>query len=181
MEIVTLSGDQTSRLIPILRELAAYHNTVAEDFSGVYPVYSLERQMEEAGEMVDKGEAQIDVVLENGEIAGFGMASFSGKNGEIEFLYLRPHLRRRGLGDKLYQRLAAFLEANGVEFVDLLVVKGNPAKRFYRKRGFRVRSELMSLSFRREPQTATSATPTDCPPPCSPENPTDGACPEISG
>ncbi len=149
MEIITLRGNETGRLLGILGELATYHNDVAEDFAGFYPIYAFDTQVREAGEMIDDGSARIDAVLEDGDIAGFGMASFSGKNGEIDFLYLRPHLRRRGLGAKLYNRLLRFLEDNGVEFIDVRVVKGNPAKRFYQRHGFRTRSDVMSLPLRR--------------------------------
>ncbi len=95
--------------------------------------------------MIDQGTARIDAVLEHGDIAGFGMASFSGKNGEIDFLYLRPHLRRQNLGAKLYARLLEFLRQNGVEFIDVKVVKGNPAVKFYQRHGFHTRSVTLSL------------------------------------
>lgn len=143
----TLTAEEVPQIAGLLAELATHHNEVALVFAGRYPIYSLETQVEEAQKMVAEGEARVDVVRKNGELAGFGMASISGRNGEIDFLYVSPRLRSRGLGKKLMDRLMAFLRDKNAAFVDLRVVRGNPAKRFYKKYGFQTRSEILSMEM----------------------------------
>lgn len=144
VEIRPLAAAEVGRLAGLLRELAQYHNEIAEGFPGVYPVYSIETQLDEAAKMVGDGEALVLGVFEGKTLSGFGMASVSGKNGEIEFLFLRPNLREQGYGGELMRLLVDYLRANGATFVDLRVVNGNPAKAFYESLGFRPRSEIMS-------------------------------------
>lgn len=147
IEIRALLPAEVGQLAGLVRELAAYHNEISEGFSGAYPVYSIETQLGEAAKMVADGEALVLGAFEDETLDGFGMASVSGKNGEIEFLFLRPHLREQGLGGELMRLLMEYLKNNGATFVDLRVVIGNPAREFYESFGFRTRSAVMSMKL----------------------------------
>ncbi|MCS7285858.1 MAG: GNAT family N-acetyltransferase [Anaerolineae bacterium] len=83
------------------------------------------------------------VVKEEGKVVGFVSAHsrwFWGKEivGEIHELVISPAYRRRGLGTALLSHIIKFLRSKKRKRIGLWVGKENkPAKRLYRKFGFR--------------------------------------------
>lgn len=144
MKLRCLRNEEIPQLRGCLMELAAYHNRVANEFAGDYPIFDLDAQLDYLAGLVAKGEGRVEAVFENGEIAGFCEASHSDGHGDIGYLFLRKSLRGKGLGERLLNSAVEYLKKNGVAFIDIKVVAGNPARHFYEKQGFRVRSETMS-------------------------------------
>jgi len=72
-----------------------------------------------------------------GSILGFAVASLLPPQAELETIAVAPESQRLGLGQRLFQALAAELKAAGVGDVLLEVRASNrPAQAFYRALGF---------------------------------------------
>ncbi len=122
-------------IVEMVRELAAY---------------------EEAAHRVEASEAELGAALcgpaprvwakvaelPTGEVAGmavyfFSFSTWTGRHGiYLEDLYVRPHARRRGVGRRLLEALAAEAVERGLPRVEWLVLDWNtPAIDFYRSLG----------------------------------------------
>lgn len=144
VSIRRLECEQLGALKELLQELAAFHNQVATSFAGDYPLFPLDEQIANMAEEMREDRALVAVLEEDDRLVGFAKASFMDRHGEIDYLYVREHLRGTGLGRLLMDHMLAYLKANGVEFIEVRVVDGNPARGFYEEYGFRVRSLLMA-------------------------------------
>ena len=145
MEFRLLKEDEVPQLRQCLEELAEYHNRVADSFAGVYPVFSFDYQLESMAEDIGKGTARIEVLVDVGEIVGLCKVSRDRHLGEVDLLYLRPALRGRGLGRRLLDSGLAYLREQGATLVDIRVVAGNRARKFYEDNGFRLRNVILSM------------------------------------
>lgn len=152
-EVRPLTPEEVPLLRRCLEGLATYHNRVARSFAGRYPIMPIDVHLSHMREHLVNGTALlVGLFFPDGRIRGFGMASYEGDYGEIDYLFIDKELRGDGRGDKIMERLLSFLDEKGVGFVDLKVVLGNPARRFYEKYGFRVRTEVMSRTLHGEEQ-----------------------------
>lgn len=150
-----LTGAEAPCLAKPMRELAEYHNRVAKSFSGCYPVIPVEKQLGELAEQIDAGKGRAEALFDGDEVVAFGAATFEGHYGNIDFLYVREDLRRKRHGHRLLKNMLAFLRANGVTLIDLKVVRGNPARRFYENHGFRPRTEVMTMRIPEPPEAVS--------------------------
>lgn len=139
------TAQEVAGLRDILLDLSVHHNRVAEGFAGIYPVLPVDRQLAKTAEQVRLGTALVEIVRVGDAMHGFSKASFEAGHGKVDWLYLDERLRGLGYGEMLLNRMLEFLRNKGVGLVDLSVVLGNDAKRFYERYGFRVRSETLSL------------------------------------
>lgn len=143
--IRSLTSDEVPLLQPCLESLAAFHNRVASSFRGMYPIMPIEVHLNHMKDHVNNGTAIIvGLFMPDGTLGGFGMASNEGAFGEIDYLFVRKELRGGRRGDRIMRRLLDFLRERNVSFVDINVVKGNPAAKFYEKFDFVPRSEILS-------------------------------------
>jgi GNAT superfamily N-acetyltransferase len=128
--------------------LADYHNKVASSFAGSYPMIPTAVHMGYMAEHIENKTALIlGVFSKDGSLSGFAMASYEGRFGEVDYLFIKKKLRGERFGRLLLERLLAHLKKSGVDFVDVHVVLGNPAKTFYEKFGFQLRSETLSVKL----------------------------------
>lgn len=158
MERVVLTPDELPRLLSAMAALARHHNRVAADFAGMYPIYPPARQLDETADLIARGEARVEAFTEDGEILGYCHASYSGGNGEIDFLYVAPDARGDGLGSTLLESALDWLRAQGAAFVDLTVVDGNPAADLFARYGFRPRCRVLSRCLNPDGESNLSAT-----------------------
>lgn len=156
-----LAAAEVPCLVKPMRELADYHNRVAKSFAGCYPVIPVEKQLGELAEQIEAKKGMAEAIFDGEDVVGFGAATFEGHYGNIDFLYIREELRRKRHGHRLLKNMLAFLRANGVTFIDLKVVRGNPARRFYENHGFRPRTEVMTMRIPDDSSAAPTATPPD--------------------
>ncbi len=141
-----LDKENLAVLETLLPKLARYHNNVASSFAGMYPISSVARQIRETEEEMAKNQAMVEVVFRGDEPVGFAKGSFNDERlGFIDWLYLDPSSRGMGLGGVLLKRIMAFFRKNRINWIDVMVVAGNPAKRFYEKHGFGKRLEMLSM------------------------------------
>lgn len=145
MKMRILSADEIGMLREHLRPLADYHNKIAETFAGIYPIVPLADALADTEKTVREGQARAEALFdEAGNIAGYCVAHFHGDTSDIDWLYVREDLRGQGWGKKLLESALSYLKENGAELVDVELVKGNPAKKFYREIGFEVRMEIVT-------------------------------------
>lgn len=142
-----LGRDNLAVLATLLPKLSRYHNSVATSFAGVYPVTSVAKQIKETEDELEKNQALVEVVYNGGEPVGFAKGSFSDGLGFIDWLYIDAEFRGVGLGGMLLKRIMAYFRKNRIHMVDIMVVAGNPAKRFYEKYGFGKRLEMLSMTL----------------------------------
>lgn len=143
-----ITPDEVPLLRPCLEKLAAYHNQVATSFSGIYPTMPIDTHLAHMKDHINHGTALlVGLFLPDGTLGGFGMASHEDNYGEIDYLFINNELRGGGRGGRILGMLQEYLKGQGVRFIDLHVVLGNPAKRFYQSFGFKKRSETLSMEI----------------------------------
>ncbi len=148
MQIRELKSAEVPLLKDCLESLAAYHNRVALSFAGAYPMMPVDTHLHHMAEHIENHTALIlGLFSKDGALSGFGMASHEGRFGEIDYLFIKKKLRGERFGRLLLQRLLVHLRKKGVDFVDVHVALGNPAKSFYEKFGFQLRSETLSIKM----------------------------------
>ena len=148
MLIRELKSEEVPLLKDCMEGLAEYHNRVALSFAGEYPMMPVDVHLRHMAEHIENSTALIlGVFSKNGKLSGFAMASCEGRFGEIDYLFIKKKLRGERFGKLLVQRLLVYLKKRGVDFVDVHVVLGNPAKSFYEKFGFQLRSETLSMKI----------------------------------
>lgn len=148
MEIRELTPGEVPLLKDCMEGLAAYHNTVAQSFAGSYPMMPADVHLAHMAEHITNKTALIlGLFSRDGSLSGFAMASHEGRFGEVDYLYIQKKLRGERFGELLMKRLLAHLKKSGVDFVDVHVVLGNPARTFYEKFGFQLRSETLSVKI----------------------------------
>jgi N-acetylglutamate synthase-like GNAT family acetyltransferase len=94
----------------------------------------------------------IAVAETNGNLAGFCLAYIDGlpewfgaeKIGLIRYLAVSKDYRRGGIGQKLVSFMLNWFSNNGIERVEVFVLKGIPASSFWAKLGFK---EFMDRRF----------------------------------
>ena len=145
MEIRELAGGEVYRLEECLRELAEHHNRVAEHFKGCYPKKPYAEILGSFEEDVGSGKARIAVTEEKGRILGFCKISACGGAGTVDYLIVLKEARGRGCGDALFSWAMDTLKQSGAGRIEVKVVAGNDAIRFYEKYGFRVCSHVLRL------------------------------------
>lgn len=145
VEVRPIVAEEVPLLRSCLEGLAAYHNRLDTAFSGVYPTMPIENHLEHMKDHIVNDSALIvGVFPSEGGLAGFGMASFEGAYGEIDYLFLDGELRGEGWGERILEMLLAYLRRKGAGFVDVKVVRENPAVRFYEKFDFTPRCVTLS-------------------------------------
>lgn len=145
MEIRALNADEVCILEKHLPELADYHNRVASSFSGVYPIVPPAEALRDTAKSIQEGSAHAEALFDDeGAVAGYCVVHRHAETGDIDWLNVREDVRGEGWGRVLLERGLKYLRGNGVQLVDALVVRGNPAKEFYRELGFKTRMEVMS-------------------------------------
>ncbi len=140
-----ITAEEVQLIQPCLEGLADHHNQTAADFSGIYPTMPIENHLKHMKEHVENNTALLlGLFLDDGSLAGFGMASAEAGYGEIDYLYVRNDLRGSSWGGQILEKLLEYLDQTGVRLIDVKVVDGNPARNFYEKHGFSLRSVVLS-------------------------------------
>lgn len=144
MDYRLLRPEEMPLLTPLMRALSDYHNAIAETFAGIFPVRPREDQTRELGEQIAVDKGRVEITLENNEPIAFCAGTFEKNYGTIDFLYVREAMRGKGIGGRLLTGQLDYFREKGVTFVDLGVVRGNPAAEFYERHGFEFRSRIFS-------------------------------------
>ena len=139
-----LSPDSVHRLEDCILGLADHHNSIPSAFSGIYPFLPVDSILSAMADQVRDGRAVIEIISDDGKIAGFSKVSFDHTYGILDFLFVREEYRGRGYGKILMDRVMDLFRQRGVDLIDIKVVSGNDAERFYQRYGFQIRSVIMT-------------------------------------
>ena len=141
-----LDDKEVYRLEECLKELAAHHNEVSTGFKGCYPKRPFVETLETFREDVQSGKSRIAVV-ENGDKAlGFCKIDICGTEGKIDYLIVLKEVRGSGYGNILMDWAVDTLKQSGVNRIEVRVVDGNNAVRFYEKYGFRINAHILRMN-----------------------------------
>ena len=138
-----LTGGEAYRLEECLRQLAEHHNEVSTDFKGCYPKKPYAEILKSFEEDMGSGKARIAVIEEEERILGFCKISSCGDAGTVDYLIVLKEARGKGYGDDLFEWAMDGLKQRGASRIEVKVVAGNDAIRFYEKHGFRVCSLVL--------------------------------------
>lgn len=145
LEIKLMTEAEIDSLAPFLTALAAYHNRVAVNFSGCYPLVSVSDKCVVLKNGLAAGKSKAAVVIINGKWEGFCAFSQAGKIGSIDYIYINEQLRGQGAGALLMQWMLTELDRLDVELIELKAIIGNEqAVRFYEQYGFAARAVVLA-------------------------------------
>ncbi len=138
-----LSGREVYRLEECLKELAEHHNGVSVNFSGCFPKKPFLDTLAAFEKEVNSGRSRIAVIESGEEILGFCKVNINGEEGTVDYLVVLKNHRGNGYGETLLTWGLDVLRAGGAGRIEVKVVDGNEAVRFYEKHGFRVVSHIL--------------------------------------
>ena len=138
-----LSSREVYRLEECLRELADHHNQVSVNFSGCFPKKPFQDTLAAFEKEVNSGRSRIAVIENGEEILGFCKVNINGEEGTVDYLVVLKNHRGNGYGETLLAWALDVLRAGGAGRIEVKVVDGNDAVRFYEKHGFRVVSHIL--------------------------------------
>ena len=138
-----LSGREVYRLEECLKELAEHHNEVSVNFSGCFPKKPFQDTLAAFEKEVNSGRSRIAVIENGEEILGFCKVNINGEEGTVDYLVVLKNHRGNGYGETLLAWALDVLRAGGAGRIEVKVVDGNDAVRFYEKHGFRVVSHIL--------------------------------------
>ncbi|MBW3088008.1 GNAT family N-acetyltransferase [Bifidobacterium sp. 82T24] len=133
-----IEPDELNRLMPCLRALAEHHNAVSAEFGGSFPWTPFEKTLSGFAASIADGGSLCAVEEDERDVIGFCKIDFDGTRGYIDYLVVLAEYRGRGVGGRLMRWAIDTLKAHGADVIDLKVVYGNDAVRFYERYGFSV-------------------------------------------
>ena len=143
MTIREIRPEETSKLLPCIVALAEYHNRISTNFKGQYPRKPGEAVLESFEKDLKDGVSHIAVLEDNGVIVGFCKIDIVQNSGKLDYLIVLPEYRGSGCGAGLMDWAMAAFHANGIRHIEVKVVDGNDAIRFYEKYGFKINAHLL--------------------------------------
>ena len=128
-----------------LKELAEHHNEVSTNFRGCFPKKPFQETLEFFEKDVCNGRSRIAVIEKKKRVLGFCKTDISGNEGIIDYLIVLKECRGNGYGEILLDWALKLLQASGVSRIEVKVVDGNDAVRFYEKHGFQIVSHVLRM------------------------------------
>ena len=140
-----LTGPDVYQLEECLQELAEHHNAVSVNFPGHFPKKPFQETLVSFEKDLRSGRSRIAVVENETKILGFCKADICGTEGVLDYLIVLKEARGRGYGEALLDWGLNVLKESGACRIEVKVVDGNDAVRFYEKHGFRVVSRVLRM------------------------------------
>ncbi len=141
MELVEIPTERIDDIEPLWRELNAYHLEKSHFFKEYFFTFTFQ---ERCKKLLARDQLKIFAAWEQHELVGYCLASVYNKAGEIDSIYIKPHVRGKSLGMKLMGAALSWLSGIGCTQITISVVEGNEeAIPFYEKFGFKVKSHML--------------------------------------
>ena len=141
-----MNSNETGKLYECLEALAKHHNSVSEYFQGCYPQQPSEQKVVQFEKELEEGGSRIAVVENDNRVTGFCKISTDAGTGVLEYLVVLDQERGKGYGAAFMDWALNALRELGIDHIDVKVVYGNEAIRFYEKYGFKKRSVILTLN-----------------------------------
>ena len=130
-----LGSLEVYRLEECLKALAEYHNHTSANFKGHFPKKPYEETLASFEKDVDSED----------RILGFCKADITGREGTIDYLIVLSESRGKGYGEALLDWALNIFRNRKVTRIEVKVVDGNDAIRFYEKHGFQIVSHILRM------------------------------------
>ena len=141
-----INSKETGKLYECLEALAKHHNEASIYFKGHYPQTPSEQKTVQFENDLEEGRSRIAVVENGQKVTGFCKINTDGNTGVLEYLVVLDQERGKGYGAALMDWALNTFRDLGIHGIDVKVVYGNEAVRFYEKYGFRERSVILTLA-----------------------------------
>lgn len=138
-----LQDGETALLQSCLEELADYHNRVSLYHKGAYPTKSFAEILEDFAREMKAGTAEILILEEGEETAGFCKIHEEESLGELDYLIVREPYRGKGYGKLLMDWAMERFRKKGIERIGVKVIAGNETKSLYEAYGFKLNSHIL--------------------------------------
>lgn len=138
-----IDASEVDKLRDCLVLLADYHNSVSVNFKGTYPSRPVDKTLSMFETALINQSSRIAVIEEESEIIAFSKTDFDGKNGKLDYLFVKENHRGKGHGTALMSRAMSTFREAGVSHIEVKVVDGNPAIHLYEKFGFRINALIL--------------------------------------
>jgi ribosomal protein S18 acetylase RimI-like enzyme len=147
MAIKRLTKNEVKEMWVFIEELAQYHNSVSENFKGLYP---MDPPVETIKNFEDDVESEKSVILVDREedvTKGFIKLDFDQQKGAISYFFVKEEYRGAGTGRALIDEAMKWFKKQKVKQIDAKVVYGNPAAEYYEGFGFKKQQYIMTLNL----------------------------------
>ena len=141
-----INSKETWMLYECLEVLAEHHNKVSVHFKGRYPLTSSEQKIKQFEHELEQGKSRIAVAEKADKVIGFCKINTDADTGVLEYLVVLDRERGKGYGAAFMNWALNTFRELGIKDIDVKVVYGNEAIRFYQKYGFRERSVILTLN-----------------------------------
>ena len=138
-----ITAEEVPKLLICLEELSAYHNSVAINFQGIYPVRPYEKTLANFADELNIRASRIAVTESGGAITGFCKIDLAAPNGKLDYLIVLNKYRGKGYGKKLMNWAMSAFKACGITNIEVKVIYGNPAQQLYEQYGFKPQAQIL--------------------------------------
>ena len=138
-----LSYAEINKLETCLKELAEHHNMVSVNFAGAYPKKPYRETLQSFETDLSNGKSRIAVIESENRIVAFCKTDIDQRQGKIDYLIVLKEHRNKGYGDMLMNWALDLFKQHGVNQIEVKVVDGNDAIRFYEKYGFKMNAHIL--------------------------------------
>lgn len=140
-----LGSLEVYRLEECLKALAEHHNHTSANFKGHFPKKPYEETLASFEKDVDSGKSRIAVIDSEDRILDFCKADITGREGTIDYLIVLSESRGKGYGEALLDWALNIFRNRKVTRIEVKVVDGNDAIRFYEKHSFQIVSHILRM------------------------------------
>ncbi len=141
MKIRTITRDEINGIKTLWESLNAYHLSRSTNFKEHFSKLIFEKRMEV---LKKRGRFIGYVAEENGESAGYCIATIDGRAGEIDSIFVNEPHRGKGVGEELMSLALQWLGEQECEGIKVSIAEGNEnVLGFYRRFGFAERFIVM--------------------------------------
>ena len=138
-----ITAEEAPKLLMCLEELSAYHNSVAINFQGIYPVRPYDKTLANFADALNTHTSRIAVAESGGVITGFCKIDLAAPNGKLDYLIVLNKYRGKGYGKKLMDWAMSAFKTCGITNIEVKVICGNHAQQLYEQYGFKPQAQIL--------------------------------------
>lgn len=143
MEIIRLNKEDLPEIKDLWEELNQIHLEKSKHFKEYYLNFSFEKRFKV---LYEKEVLETFLLKENDEKVGYCIVSVENGKGEIDSIYIKSSVQKKGLGGCLMDEAMKWFAEKEIQDVSVSIAVGNDSVlNFYRKYNFRERLLTMEL------------------------------------
>ena len=138
-----ITAEEVPKLRMCIEALSSYHNGVAANFKGIYPIRPYDKTLANFADALNSHTSRIAVTEKDGVITGFCKIDLAAPNGKLDYLIVLNKYRGQGYGKKLMDWAMSAFKTCGITNIEVKVICGNPAQRLYEQYGFKPQAQIL--------------------------------------